>query len=252
MSEKNHFPHRENLAAYALGALDTDEIHALEAHLKECQDCRSELADYQTITSGFLHSTSPINPPPELRQKLAARLPSQQARSTSVPAPLFGRYSPGQVAIVILVLFLLGLNIYSSVQIRDLQQQQSTLAELLSNEQTAIAMLAYPSTQALPISADVQDLTGSVLVDRKKRIAVLVLWNLPDLDIGQTYQIWLIDAEGSRVSGGLFTPADENRYTTTTVWAPVPIGEFQGLGVTVEPSGGSPGPTGPRVLAVDL
>jgi len=252
MADEHCLPHRENLAAYALGTLDADEIRALESHLKDCQDCQSELADYQSVTAGLLQSVPPQAPPPDLRRKLAVQLPSHRARPPSLPANIFARFSLGQVAVAVVVIFLLGLNIYSSVQIRDLQRQQAELAERVSNEQTAIAMLAYPSTQALSINPDIQNLAGSMLVDRERRIAVLVLWNLPELEMGQTYQAWLIDADGNRVSGGLFAPVEEDRYTTTTIWSPDPIGEYQGFGVTIEPEGGSEGPTGPRVLAVDL
>jgi anti-sigma-K factor RskA len=252
MSDERCSPYRENLAAYALGTLDADEIRALEAHLRDCQDCQSELAEYQAVTTGLLGSIPPQAPPPGLRRKLAAQLPSQRARTPNLLANIFAQFSLGQMAAAVIVVILLGLNIYSSLQIRDLQRQQAALAEHLSNDQTALAMLAYPSTQSLAINPDVQNLAGSMLVDREKRIAVLVLWNLPPLEAGQTYQAWLIDANGNRVSGGLITPVDDQRYTTTTIRSPVPIGEFEGLGVTVEPSGGSEGPTGPRILAVDL
>lgn len=252
MSDERCLPYRENLAAYALGALDADEIRALETHLKGCQDCQAELTDYQSVTTGLLEAVPPQTPPPDLRRKLAAQLPSGRARTPNLFTNIFARLSLGQVAIAFVVMILLGLNIFSSVQIRDLQRQQSVLAERLSNDQTALAMLSYPSTQALTVHPDVQNLAGSMLVDREKRIAVLVLWNLPPLDAGQTYQAWLIDADGNRVSGGLFAPVEDARYTTTTIRAPVPIGEFDGFGVTVEPEGGSEGPTGPRVLAVDL
>jgi len=252
MSDERCSPYRENLAAYALGTLDAEEISTLESHLQTCQDCQAELADYQAVTTGLLDSVPPRTPSPALRRKLAAQLPSQRARTPNMLANLFARYSFGQIAAAVIVVILLGLNIYSSFQIRALQQQQIVLAERLSNEQTAIAMLAYPSTQALTVNPDVQNLAGSMLVDREKRIAVLVLWNLPPLESGQTYQAWLIDADGNRVSGGLFEPDNENRYTTTTIWSPDPIGKYEGFGVTVEPSGGSEGPTGPRVLAVDL
>jgi len=252
MSDEHCSPYRENLAAYALGTLDAEEISALESHLKTCQDCQAELADYQAVTTGLLESVPPQAPPPGLRNKLAAQLPSQRTRTPSLFANLFARFSLGQIAITVVVVLLLGLNVYSSFQIRDLQRQQAALTERLSNDQTALAMLAYPSTQSLAVNPDVKNLAGSMLVDREKRIAVLVLWNLPSLEAGQTYQAWLIDAEGNRVSGGLFAPIDGNRYTTITIRAPVPFGEFEGFGVTVEPSGGSEGPTGPRVLAVDF
>ena len=251
MSDERCLPYRENLAAYALGALDAYELRALEAHLKSCQDCQAELADYQSVTTGLLESVPPQTPPTELRRKLAGQLPSQRAQTPNLFTNIFNRFSLGQVAIAFVVVLLLGLSVYSSVQIRDLHRQQSALAERLANDQIALSMLAYPSTQSLVVNPDVQNLAGSMLVDKEKRIAVLVLWNLPPLEAGQTYQAWLIDADGNRVSGGLFLP-DGQRYTTITVRAPVPIGEFDGFGVTVEPEGGSEGPTGPRVLTVDL
>jgi len=251
MSDEHCSPYRENLAAYALGTLDADKIPALESHLKTCEDCQLDLAD-QAVTIDLLSSVPPQVPPPGLRSKLAARLPSQRGQTPNLFANIFAKFSPGQIAAAVIVVILLGLNIYSSFQLRDLQEQQSVLAERLSNEQTALAMLAYPSTQSLAVKPDVQNLAGSMLVDKERRIAMLVLWNLPSLEAGQTYQAWLIDADGNRVSGGLFAPVEGSRYTTTTIRAPVPLGDFEGLGVTVEPSGGSEGPTGPRVLAVDL
>ena len=181
-----------------------------------------------------------------------ARLPSQRRRTSKPLTALFGRFHIGQAASTVALLVLLGLNIFSSLQIRALQQTQAVLAERLSQDQTAIAMLAYPSTQALPVHAEVKDITGSMLVDKDKSIAVLVLWNLPQVDAGQTYQIWLIDSGGQRTSGGLFKPVEEWGYTTATIWSPRPLGQFVGIGVTVEPEGGSEGPTGSRVLGVDL
>lgn len=252
MSDEQCLFYRENLAAYALETLDADEIPALESHLETCQDCQAELADYRSVTMGLLQSVPPMTPPSGLRDKLISQLPSHRIRNSGLLANIFGRFSLGQVATGIVVVFLLGLNIFSSLQIRDLQRQQAALTEHLSNEQTALAMLAYPSTQSLAINPDIQNLAGSMLIDREKRIAVLVLWNLPSLEAGQTYQAWLIDAEGKRVSGGLFAPVDGNRYTTITIRAPAPLRQFVGLGVTVEPEGGSAGPTGPRVLGVDL
>ena len=187
MSDEQCLFYRENLAAYALETLDADEIPALESHLETCQDCQAELADYRSVTMGLFQSVPPMTPPSGLRDKLISQLPSHRIRNSGLLANIFGRFSLGQVATGIVVVFLLGLNIFSSLQIRDLQRQQAALTEHLSNEQTALAMLAYPSTQSLAINPDIQNLAGSMLIDREKRIAVLVLWNLPSLEAGQTY-----------------------------------------------------------------
>jgi anti-sigma-K factor RskA len=252
MSDERCLPHRENLAAYSLGALDADDIPALESHLADCQDCQSELADYQAVAFGLLQSIPPQTPPPGLRRKLIARLPSHQPRTSKLFGNILVRFPVGQAVSAVVMVILLVLNIYSSLQIRELQQGQSALAERISHDQVAIAMLAYPSTQALPVQADIGNITGSMLVDKDKSTAVLVLWNLPQVEAGQTYQVWLIDAAGQRASGGLFTPVDDHGYTTATIWSPRPLGQFVGVGVTVEPEGGSEGPTGSRVLGVDL
>jgi anti-sigma-K factor RskA len=252
VSDERCLPHRDNLAAYALGALDAEDIHALESHLAECRDCQSELVEYQAVTYGLLQSTPPQAPPPSLRRKLIARLPAHQSRNSKPFANIFGRFPIGQVVSTVALLLLLGLNIFSSLQIRELRQEQTVLAERLYQDQTAIAMLAYPSTQALPVRADVENIAGSLLVDKDKRVAVLVLWNLPKVEAGQTYQVWLIDAEGTRTSGGLFKPLEDQGYTTATIRSPQPLAQFVGVGVTIEPEGGSEGPTGLRVLGVDL
>lgn len=252
MSNNRCLPYRDNLAAYALGALDADEIAALEAHLAGCRGCQSELAEYQSVASGLLQAVPPRMPPQRLRRQLISRLSLQQTQPPYLLANLFTRISLWPVALVTVMVFLFGLNIFSTLQIRELRQGQVELAERLSHDQTAIAMLAYPGTRVLPVRAEANNLTGSMLVDEDKNTAVLVLWNLPHLDTGKTYQIWLIDSGGKRLSGGLFRPADDQAYTTAAVQSPLPLGQFVGVGVTVEPEGGSPGPTGSRVLGVDL
>jgi anti-sigma-K factor RskA len=245
-------PHQENLAAYSLGALDVEEIAALESHLETCEDCQGELADYRKIATGLLYSLPPRTPLPRLRNNLMGKLPSARSRTSGLSGRFLNRLSPGQVATAAIMLVLLVLNIFSAIQIRDLQQGQIALAERLSTEQAAVALLAYPNTQVHVVNADVDDVAGSMLVDKDRVDAVLFLWNMPELESGQVYQVWLIDANGKRLSGGLFSPAGGQEYTTVIIESAVPLGEFVGIGVTVEPSGGSEQPTGSRVLAVDL
>ncbi|MEK7874219.1 MAG: anti-sigma factor, partial [Chloroflexota bacterium] len=48
-------------------------------------------------------------------------------------------------------------------------------------------------------------------------------------------------------NGGTFT-VDANGRGQMLVRAPLPITSYQSMGVTVEPMGGSPGPTGARML----
>ncbi len=250
MLRENCQPYQENLVPYSLGALDVDEINALESHLETCRDCQAELADYQKIADGLLHALPARTPSASVRRRLMAQLPSAQYRTPGLVARFFGQLSFGQFATLAVMTVLIVLNLNSNQQLHDLQQLQTALLERLSTERTVVAMLAYPGTQALEVSSDIQNLTGSILVDKNKNTAVLIVQNLPALEAGQTYQVWLIDANGDRTSGGLFVPTEQQEYTTAAIQSTVPIGKFVGVGVTVEPWGGSDQPTGERVLRV--
>jgi anti-sigma-K factor RskA len=142
------------------------------------------------------------------------------------------------------------MNLFSFIQMRQIQQQQAGLLQQLKTNQFALSMLAYPGTQAFPIAGE--NLSGSVLLDRERNTVALVMWHLPDLSEEQTYQIWLIEPDGHRVSAGLFRPQADVAYTTQPVYAKQDISRFTGVGVTIEPAAGSDQPTGPRVFKVDF
>jgi hypothetical protein len=54
------------------------------------------------------------------------------------------------------------------------------------------------------------------------------------------------------VSAGLFHPEIGKAYTTQIISAKEGFSGFTGIGVTVEPAGGSDQPTGSRVFKVDF
>ena len=62
----------------------------------------------------------------------------------------------------------------------------------------------------------------------------------------QVFQLWLIRAD-ERVSSGLLDP-EGGDYEILVVNSPEAISEFRGFGMTIEPAGGSDGPTGPKAL----
>jgi len=69
---------------------------------------------------------------------------------------------------------------------------------------------------------------------------------LPPLAEGKTYQMWLVPKSGAPISAGVFSPAHGARQLWT---AEVPLNtEVKAFAVTIEPAGGVPQPTGPKVL----
>lgn len=236
-----HITFRENLSAYALGALDADETAALETHLQTCESCRAELADYQRVSAGLLSALPPQPPRPALKRILQKRL--------AAPRPQF-KLSFGQAAIAGAFILLLALNLVSAWQVYTLKQQQAELIRQHYSEQTAIAMLAYPGAQ--PLSFDQNGISGSLLVDRNRNLLAVFAWHLPPAPAGKTYQMWLIDAKGDRTSAGLLASDTDQPFIMAVVASPRPLAGFNGIGITLEPSGGSPKPTGPKILRVDF
>lgn len=240
-----HQVHQENLAAYALDALDADEIAALESHLRTCDSCTSELADYQRVSTGLLAGLPARAPRPNVRRSLQRRL----SGASSPRRPLF-KWSFSQMAVTSALVLLIGLNIVSVFQVYSLKQEQAELSGNFYAEQTAIAMLAYPSTQSFAFNQD--SISGSLLVDKQRNLLAIFAWNLPSPPAGKAYQMWLIDPQGDRTSGGFLTPDSDRPFVIAVIASQQPLTGFVGLGVTVEPVGGSPKPTGPRVLRVDF
>jgi anti-sigma-K factor RskA len=248
MALDEHSLLRENIPAYAIGALDAEEIPALETHLQTCESCQAELAEYRALSQDLLAAAPPRRPSPALRKQLQRQLPSAR-RPQTVARPRFA-WSFSRLAIGGALILLLGMNLLSFAQMRDLQRQQLSLVQQLQNSQVTLAMLSYPGTQALPINEG--SISGTVLVDKDRNTAALVAWNLPQLPAGQTYQIWLVEPNGQRVSAGLFRPPAGASYTTQSIVSKQDLSEFVGIGVTVEPATGSDQPTGPRVFKVDF
>lgn len=66
----DHHDVQELLGAYALDALDPDEVAAVEAHLEVCARCRRELAGYREVTSLLGHTGGEA--PPGVWDRIAA------------------------------------------------------------------------------------------------------------------------------------------------------------------------------------
>jgi anti-sigma-K factor RskA len=69
--------HRENVAAYLLGALSEAEHEAFAAHLPGCEDCRREIAHLQLAADALPLAAVQVVPPPELKDRIMAVVRSE-------------------------------------------------------------------------------------------------------------------------------------------------------------------------------
>ncbi|WP_082374449.1 anti-sigma factor [Ardenticatena maritima] len=230
----------EQLELYLVGALPEEEAAAVRFHLHTCPTCAAEAAAYDPIIEA-LHYTPPLSAaPPTLVQRVAA-IPARYPRAHATRKPRWSLWG-GLAALFIVGLLLSNLWLYRNWRTTqaELQQQRDLIAHLAAGEWRAVRLNVDEPLQNAPVQA--------VLYypeDDPTAPGYLIIRNLPPPPSGKAYQLWLIRPEGMRESGGIFTGGD------TVVLPITPPDEwrtYQGVGVTIEPAGGSPGPTGPRVL----
>ncbi len=77
---------REQLAAYALGALDPEEAAELEAHLPTCATCRAELAQFEAVVPALAFSLDVPLEPAGHRERFLSMLNEAPAPAPAPPA----------------------------------------------------------------------------------------------------------------------------------------------------------------------
>ncbi len=215
------------LPEYALGLMRGSERRRAERHLRGCAGCRAELASWLAVTDGLAFAPRPVEPPPALKEKLFARLPASAPGSRRLRAP---RIAMSWAAAVLAVL--VALAAVNVVLWRKLGIAQTVYAETLS--------VPMVGTEAAFGAA------GSLVPSIDGRHAMLKVRGLPTLPSQRQYQLWLVK-DGVRTNGGVFS-VDRTGWAVLVLSPPHRLSTYTAFGVTVEPRGGSPGPTGPRVL----
>ena len=225
-------PH-ELAAAYALDALDGDELRAYEQHLAGCERCRKDVQSFRA-TAGALAYDVDLPPLPEaLEHRILDAARSERAdvvplpRRWAIPAAAAG-ITAAAAAIV------LGIwTIHLSNSLDREQAQRDSQAALL-------AILSDCTATAT------EGASGRVCVSPTGR-AVLAVDGLEPAGHGKTYEAWVI--AGKQVEpAGLFQGGPGRRYLRLSKRVP----ERATVGVTIERAGGSRTPTLPMLLKAEV
>ena len=229
------------LPGFALGCLDASEENQVIEHLAGCEHCQAELKRLDWVVVELPFGIKMSDPPVELKSRIMAK-----ARQSSEPMPekssswfrlkqLLRQSAPvWGVASVALVLILAVSNLL-------LWQR---LGQVQGDGELALRTVVLTGTDFTPEG------TGRVIISRDGRRGVVVVDGLPHLDDSQQYQLWLLK-DGKRDSGGVFSVGSSG-YGWVYVRSPDPLASYQAAGITIEPAGGSTGPTGEKVLGGNL
>lgn len=245
MSANEHNLVRELLPAYALGALEAAEATDVARHVTGCPECRAELSDFERLADALALAVPEAAPPAALRGRLLAAVQGEPAQG-SRGAGVQGRKEAGEQG-------------RSSSPLlprsRAVLRQRKALPVygLLALAAIVLGGLLWAAVGRLAMGEAVVTLAPSDVAPSaagELRFggggATLEVVGLPVLPPAQQYQLWVVRDE-QRASGAIFS-VNGNGWAEVPVTLDYPAAEYDRFGITIEPTGGSPGPTGERVL----
>jgi anti-sigma-K factor RskA len=246
MSEKPRKEHEERwleqAAAYALGALDKDEVPEFERHLEDCEVCRSEIRWLKPAVDALPESVPRMEPPPELRERLMADVMAEaadvpQRRSTDAEERVtlggwFGRLgargwkplAAAGAALLIVVAFV-GYEVGNGG----------------GSKQPPVAQ-----TKIFTGKEHFEGITSKVVLQGNR--ATVRLANVKQLPDDRVLEAWVLRDEQVEPVRTLFVP---NRHGDAATQIPDMTGVETVL-VTREPKGGSMSPTSKPIAAVPI
>ena len=255
MSQHEQFA--DDLALYALNALEADDRAKLEAHLETCLNCRRELEQLRGDGALLAISTTGPRPPARSRQRLLdaiseTRAQTPQAQRTS------GTFQPrtwGWLGWVVAAAAMILAGILWQAN-NVLRQSLDTIAATresdsreLKNLMRALAPIRSPRAQRVTL-VPVKNLAqpqGKVFYLRNSSDLVFIANNLAALPSQKAYELWLIPTKGNPIPAGVFKP--DARGSATVVNPPLPPNtEAKAFAITIENEAGATTPTMPIVM----
>jgi anti-sigma-K factor RskA len=206
----------EDVAPYALGALEPEEARRFERHLDDCELCRADLATLRPVVDTLPATADPVEPPPELRKRIMSVVEAEakeRRRTDRAPerrpwwrARLLPAAAAAAAAAVIAGVVLTG----GGDDTRSIE-----------------AAVNPPGAQA---ALEMDDGRGTLVVE-----------GMPSAPAGHVYQVWKQHRTGPpQPTDALFTPTSDGH---ASVAVPGSMDGVEQVLVSTEPEGGSRRPT---------
>ncbi len=251
--------------AYAVDAVDDVERARFEAHMAHCSQCRGEVTSLNAAAS-TLTSITFATPPPSLRasvlrdiasvRPLPPRMTPEQAPAAppseappsapptpAAPASLESRRAD-RARRVPLRQWLAGVAAAAVLATGGLVwhpwSADTSTVQLTATQQVLQAK------DAQRFEAKLGNATVSIVRSTTLKKAVILTANLPATPQGKVYELWLKQGQ-AMVKAGLLPSGPSN-----TVLLKGDAATAAGVGITVEPAGGSDTPTLPPVALISL
>jgi anti-sigma-K factor RskA len=240
---KSEHPDPHLLDEYTLKTLPERAARRLSAHVQGCATCWQHLEDREELLGSLALLLPSAEPPAGIEEAIMQRIkeaPLQDGEAVTGMRPahagrpwvvrgFFGPLRPvlGAVAAVLIIALAAG-NLVQWLRGGSMREAAAGLSLIVLVGQAG-APGAY----------------GTVVLDPKDNGGVLAVRGLPRLDSGHVYQLWLYKS-AERWSCGVFGVGGDG-YGNLLLEVPKGFREFTGIGITIEPTGGSPLPSGQLV-----
>jgi anti-sigma-K factor RskA len=247
--------------AYAMDAVTGPDRARFERHLAGCEPCRQEIRGLREATAA-LATAAAVAPPAAMRDAaLRAAAQTRQLPPSGAPAPAGwaatrggGRWRLPRVRELRgwrsrLVVGAAGLLAAVAVAAGVLTYgMQHRLDQAQSHDHAVAAVLSAPDATMMtsPIRGGG---TATVVMSHRADALVFTAADLRLLPAAQSYELWLIGPAGSRPAG--MVPGSARGGMAGPMVVP-DLRAGDRVGLTVEPAGGSPRPTSPPVVLVQL
>lgn len=263
---------RESLPAWAVGALRANERREVESHLASCAACRAEAAGFADVSLSLAASGPIATPSDAVRAQLLARTSGRPApvvtagaKAPAATTPRTSSFVPWLVAAASLLLAAyLGMD---GVRVRreldivraELQAARAeasatgvrlaALQQASDRSESAFAVLVASDVARIDLAGQpgqAPSASGRAFWSRSRGM-VFSATSLPAPPAGRTYQVWVVTNDPAPVSAGLVAPDAQGRVNAVFA-TPATIPQPIAVAVTLEPAGGVPAPTGPKIL----
>jgi anti-sigma-K factor RskA len=224
-------PDRDDIVAFALGALQPEEERAVEAHVPGCARCTRELEALVPAVGVLGESVEQLEPPPELRERVLAEVRADAERSAERESPAPRRPRRGWRGLFARPAFAVGLAIVVA----------AVGGYLIAGSNGG----GGPEETTVPVVAQ-QGIGGTLAVAENS--SMLDLHGLGQLKGDEVYQVWVAEGQSVKPSSN-FIPDAHGRAMTAVDGHLTPGTKVM---VTREPHPGETAPTGAVLLSATV
>ena len=247
-----HEQFAEDLALYALGALEGEARVSIEKHVQECASCRRELEQLRGDAALLALSSVGAKPPGQARVRLLdaiAKEPRTQKKQARAPWwGVLGWAATATLAVVVTVIW------QQNTQLRkDAADAAGAFEQERAQLEKANAMAAILQSpdaaryDIMPASWKTPPPPSGKAIFSPDHGLIFIASNMDPLPPQKAYELWLIPKNGSPpIPAGMFKP-DAHGYVTM-MHTPMPATEAKAFAITIEPEQGSATPTMPIVM----